>query len=77
MKSKQIRHEHTHTNNNNVFLHKQNTHAVKSIKNHQLSSKQDLAAKPHWPGGEEVICGRSVSHFRAEEPEFREMLPFV
>lgn len=50
---------------------------MKSIKNHQLSSKQDLAAKPHWPGGEEVICGRSVNHFRAEEPEFREMLPFV
>lgn len=44
------------------------THAVKSIENHQLSSKLDLAAQSHRCGGEEVICGRSVRDFRAREP---------
>lgn len=65
---KQIGHAHTQPHSlHNVFFHKQNTHAAKSIKNHQLSSKQDLQAQSHWRGREEVICSRSVSDSRAEE----------
>lgn len=65
---KQIGHAHTQPHSlHNVFFHKQNTHAAKSIKNHQLSSKQDLQAQSHWRGREEVICRRSVSDSRAEE----------
>lgn len=61
------KHALSHTGSHHVFFDKLSTHTVKSINNRQLSSKQDLAAQSHCSTGEEMICGRSMSDFRAEE----------
>lgn len=56
-----------HTQSYHFFFNKLNTHTVKSMKTHQLSSKQGVAAQSHRCGGEDVICDRSESDLRGEE----------
>lgn len=51
------------------------TQTVKSMKDHQLISEQDLAAQSYERAEEEVICGRSVSDFIEEEPSSEKRWP--
>ena len=68
----QIKKTCTHTHSQpSCLLPQENTHAVKSIKNHHLGSKQDLKAR----GGEEVIWSRSASDFRAGEQSWEKRCP--
>lgn len=59
---------HAHTQQAVMSSPTSRTHTVKSMKDHQLISEQDLAAQSCKRAEEEVICGGSASDFIEEEP---------